>query len=80
MVPMPASPGFSAANVADRVTVVCFSEFGRRVAENGLARTDHGTAGLVMLGGAGVRPGVHGTVPSLTDPIDGNPKISTIET
>ena len=64
----------TAAKLADRVTVMCFSEFGRRVAENGSAGTDHGTAGLVMLAGPGVRPGVHGSVPSLTDLVDGDPK------
>ena len=47
----------TAAKLADRVTVLCFSEFGRRVAENSSAGTDHGTAGLVMLAGPGVRPG-----------------------
>ena len=46
----------TAAKLSDRVTVMCFSEFGRRVAENGSAGTDHGTAGLVMLAGPGVRP------------------------
>jgi uncharacterized protein (DUF1501 family) len=67
----------SAAKLAERVTVMCFSEFGRRVAENGSAGTDHGTAGLVILAGPGVRPGVHGNVPSLTDLVDGDPKVST---
>jgi uncharacterized protein (DUF1501 family) len=67
----------TAANLAERVTVLCFSEFGRRVAENSSAGTDHGTAGLVLLAGPGVRPGVHGGVPSLTDLVDGDPKIST---
>ena len=67
----------TAARLSDRVTVMCFSEFGRRVAENGSAGTDHGTAGLVMLAGPGVRPGVHGTVPSLTDLVGGDPKVST---
>ncbi len=67
----------SAAKLLDRVTVMCFSEFGRRVAENGSAGTDHGTAGVVMLAGPGVRPGVHGSVPSLTDLVDGDPKVST---
>ena len=57
--------------------VLGFSEFGRRVAENGSAGTDHGTAGLVFLAGPGVRPGVHGKVPSLTDLVDGDPKIAT---
>jgi uncharacterized protein (DUF1501 family) len=67
----------TAAKLSDRVTVMCFSEFGRRVAENGSEGTDHGTAGLVMLTGPGVRPGVHGSVPSLTDLVDGDPKVST---
>jgi uncharacterized protein (DUF1501 family) len=67
----------SAAKLAERVTVMCFSEFGRRVAENGSAGTDHGTAGLVILAGPGVRPGVHGNVPSLTDLVEGDPKVST---
>ncbi len=67
----------TAAKLADRVALVGFSEFGRRVAENGSAGTDHGTAGLVFLAGTGVRPGVHGKVPSLTDLVDGDPKIST---
>ncbi len=67
----------TAAKLADRVTVLGFSEFGRRVAENGSAGTDHGTAGLVFLAGPGVRPGVHGKVPSLTDLVNGDPKIAT---
>jgi uncharacterized protein (DUF1501 family) len=67
----------SSAKLADRVAVLCFSEFGRRVAENGSAGTDHGTAGLVMLAGPSVRSGVHGQVPSLTDLVDGDPKVST---
>jgi uncharacterized protein (DUF1501 family) len=65
------------AKLADRVVVLGFSEFGRRVAENSSAGTDHGTAGLVFLAGPGVRPGVHGKVPSLTDLVDGDPKITT---
>jgi uncharacterized protein (DUF1501 family) len=67
----------AAAKLADRVVVLGFSEFGRRVAENSSAGTDHGTAGLVFLAGPGVRPGVHGKVPSLTDLIDGDPRITT---
>jgi uncharacterized protein (DUF1501 family) len=54
------------AGLADRVLVLGFSEFGRRVAENGSAGTDHGTAGVALLAGSGVQPGVAGAYPSLT--------------
>ncbi len=67
----------AAAKLADRVVVLGFSEFGRRVAENSSAGTDHGTAGLVFLAGPGVKAGVHGKVPSLTDLVDGDPRITT---
>jgi len=57
---------------ADRVLVVAFSEFGRRVAENGSGGTDHGTAAPMFVFGKRVRPGVHGRQPSLTDLTDGD--------
>jgi uncharacterized protein (DUF1501 family) len=63
------------ASLADRVAVLCFSEFGRRVQENGSAGTDHGTAGPVFLAGAGVKAGLVGTTPSLTDLVDGDLKV-----
>jgi uncharacterized protein (DUF1501 family) len=66
----------TAAKLVDRVLVLGFSEFGRRVAENGSAGTDHGTAGLVLLAGQGVKGGIHGKVPSLTDLPDGDPRWS----
>jgi uncharacterized protein (DUF1501 family) len=62
---------------ADDVTVMVFSEFGRRVAENANLGTDHGTAGPVFVIGAPVRGGHYGTVPSLTDLDDGNLKFTT---
>ena len=65
----------AAAKLADRVTVLAFSEFGRRVQENGSAGTDHGTAGPVFLAGPGVKPGLVGTTPSLTDLQDGDLKV-----
>jgi len=52
---------------ADRVTTLVFSEFGRRVRENGSGGTDHGTAAPMFLMGKGLKPGFHGQVPSLTD-------------
>jgi uncharacterized protein (DUF1501 family) len=62
----------AAARLADRVLVLCFSEFGRRVAENGSDGTDHGTAGPVLLAGPAVKPGLVGPCPSLTDLVDGD--------
>ncbi len=52
---------------ADRVMTMVFSEFGRRVNENASGGTDHGTAAPMFLIGDGVRPGLHGTQPSLDD-------------
>lgn len=49
----------------ERVLVVTFSEFGRRVQENASGGTDHGEAAPVFLFGAGVRPGLHGDHPDL---------------
>lgn len=51
----------------DRVLVMTFSEFGRRVAENASGGTDHGAAAPMLLIGSAVKPGIHGTHPSLTD-------------
>src|SRR5205823_4632792 len=58
----------AAARLAQRVTVLAFSEFGRTVQENGSAGTDHGTAGPVFLAGPGVKPGLTGATPKLLDP------------
>jgi uncharacterized protein (DUF1501 family) len=66
----------AAAKLAERVVVLCFSEFGRRVAENGSAGTDHGTSGPVLLAGPSVRPGLIGPYPSLTDLMDGDLKMA----
>jgi uncharacterized protein (DUF1501 family) len=52
---------------AERVLTMAFSEFGRRVAENGSGGTDHGAAGGMFLVGPGVVPGLHGKMPSLTE-------------
>jgi len=50
----------------DRVVVMTFSEFGRRVAENASGGTDHGAAAPLFVMGGGVRAGLHGSHPSLT--------------
>ncbi len=62
------------SGLLDRVLVLAFSEFGRRVAENSTAGTDHGTSGPVFLAGSKLRPGLVGSYPSLTDLTDGDLK------
>jgi uncharacterized protein (DUF1501 family) len=59
------------------VTVMAFSEFGRRVAENANLGTDHGTAGPSFIAGQAVRGGHYGAMPSLTDLDDGNMRFTT---
>jgi len=51
--------------LAGDTTVIVFSEFGRRISENGSAGTDHGAGGLMMVLGGSVRGGLHGTAASL---------------
>jgi uncharacterized protein (DUF1501 family) len=63
------------AKLDGRVAVLVFSEFGRRVAENGSFGTDHGTAGPVFLAGPTVRPGLVGATPGLLDLQDGDLKV-----
>jgi uncharacterized protein (DUF1501 family) len=63
-----------ASGLLDRVLVMAFSEFGRRVAENGSAGTDHGTSGPVFLAGTHIQSGLIGSYPSLTDLVDGDLK------
>ncbi len=45
--------------------VIVFSEFGRRITENGSLGTDHGAAGVMMALGGGVRGGLYGTAADL---------------
>lgn len=54
--------------------VLQFSEFGRRISENGSQGTDHGAAGVMMAMGGGVRGGIYGTAASL-DPNPANPTL-----
>ncbi len=62
---------------ADRVLTVCFSEFGRRVAENASKGTDHGTAAPMFLMGDSVKAGVIGKHPSLKDLDEGDLRFHT---
>jgi uncharacterized protein (DUF1501 family) len=64
------------AGHGQRVLVLVFSEFGRRLGENASAGTDHGTAAPVFLLGGAVKPGVHGPYPNLRDLDDGDPKFA----
>jgi uncharacterized protein (DUF1501 family) len=54
--------------------VLQFSEFGRRISENGSAGTDHGAAAVMMAMGGGVRGGIYGTAGSL-NPEAANPTL-----
>ncbi len=59
----------------DKTVILTFSEFGRRVLENGSAGTDHGTANnLFVIGGKLKKAGIYNPMPSLTDLSDGDLK------
>ena len=58
----------------DTTMVLQFSEFARRISENGSQGTDHGAAGVMMAVGGSVRGGLYGTAASL-DPNPGNPTL-----
>jgi uncharacterized protein (DUF1501 family) len=60
--------------LADRVLTLSFSEFGRRVKENGSQGTDHGAAGPMFVVGKSVRGGLYGDHPRLNDLDDGDLK------
>ena len=63
---------------ANEVSVLVFSEFGRRVAENTSLGTDHGTANHMYVIGKPVKGGHYGDAPSLTNlDEDGNLKFTT---
>lgn len=66
-----------AAGQADRVAVMTFSEFGRRVAENASAGTDHGAAAPLFVVGPVKQAGLIGEHPSLDDLDDGDLKHHT---
>jgi uncharacterized protein (DUF1501 family) len=58
----------------DRVLIMTFSEFGRRVKENASKGTDHGVAGPMFILGGQVKSGIHSDYPSLTDLDNGDLK------
>ena len=53
-------------NAADNMTLLVFTEFGRRVHDNG-SGTDHGSGGIAFVVGENVKGGVYGEYPSLEE-------------
>jgi len=62
---------------ANQVLLMTFSEFGRRPQEDGSGGTDHGTAAPMLIVGGGVKGGLYGETPSLTNLDDGNLRYTT---
>jgi hypothetical protein len=60
-----------------RVLAMTFSEFGRRVQENGSKGTDHGAASCVFVAGPAVKGGAVGKHPSLADLDAGDLRVHT---
>jgi uncharacterized protein (DUF1501 family) len=61
----------------ERVLLMTFSEFGRRVQENANNGTDHGAAAPMFVLGGAVKPGLFGKHPSLTELDHGDLKFNT---
>ena len=55
--------------------ILQFSEFGRRISENGSGGTDHGAASTLFAIGGSVRGGIYGTAPSLNNNDVSNPTL-----
>ena len=53
-------------NASDNVTLLVFTEFGRRVHDNG-SGTDHGSGGVAFVVGDNVKGGMYGEYPSLEE-------------
>jgi uncharacterized protein (DUF1501 family) len=63
--------------LADKVTLVTISEFGRRVVENANQGLDHGHGNVMFAMGAGVKGGYYGTWPGLTNTSDADLLVTT---
>lgn len=61
-----------AAGVLDRILVMTFSEFGRRVGDNDSNGTDHGAGSLLFVCGGRVQGGIYGGQPDLQNLQNGN--------
>jgi len=64
-----------AQGLLDDTLVLSFSEFGRRISENGSGGTDHGSASVMIAMGGKVKGGLYGTAPNLNM----DPKNPTLE-
>ena len=62
----------AASGNLDKVLVLTFSEFGRRVSENFSNGTDHGAGNCLFAFGGAVKGGIYGGQPDLTELIQGN--------
>jgi uncharacterized protein (DUF1501 family) len=51
--------------IADRVMVMTFTDFGRRVGDNASGGTDHGSSGPILVMGPRVNGGIYGDRPDL---------------
>lgn len=67
-----------ATDRSNDVTVMVYTEFGRRVKANGTQGTDHGTASPVFVMGQGVNGGkFYGDEPSLSKLVNGDLAVTT---
>ncbi|MBL4769952.1 MAG: DUF1501 domain-containing protein [Planctomycetes bacterium] len=63
--------------IGRNAVVLAYSEFGRRVQENGSQGTDHGKGGPSFVFGHNITGGIFGQAPNLADLDDGDVKYST---
>ena len=56
----------NAQGLLNNTLVLVYSEFGRRISENGSQGTDHGAGASMMVTGGLVRGGIYGTAPNLS--------------
>lgn len=57
-----------------QVLLMTYSEFGRRMAENGSLGTDHGSASVAFLWGGAIQGGLYGSAPDLSQLVQGDPQ------
>jgi uncharacterized protein (DUF1501 family) len=67
------------ASFKSRVSLMTFSEFGRRPEDNDTSGTDHGTAAAHLVIGDRVAGGLHGDAPSLTALDDYGNLVNTVD-